>query len=147
MDLIVLKGSLKLPRAQPSQVGKMVRRGEVVPPHSLPPEEVQRLLKAGIVGPRVAPVVEKGGLPPTRGKWCRDPASLAGLSVMQLLSIVTEIDPDFAGGEELGESALVQLLTADFDQAFRLPEPPAATDKLRPSAPALERARARAKGA
>ena len=146
MDLIVLNGSLKLPRVKPSQVGTMVRRGEVVPPYSLPAEEIERLLKLGIVGPKAVPVVEKTGLPPTRGKWCRDPASLAGLSVVQLLSIVTEIDPDFTGGEELGEAALVQLLTADFDQAFRLPEPPASTDKVRPSAPALQRARARAKG-
>jgi hypothetical protein len=100
-----------------------------------------------VIGPRVAPVVASAGLPPTKGKWCRDPASLAGLTVRELLAAVAEIDPEFSGAEELGEAALVQLLTADFDPAFRLPAPAASADKVRPAAPALERARARAKGA
>lgn len=146
MDLIVLKGSVRLPRAKPGQRSIAVSKGGTIPPRSLSSEDVERLLKAGIVGPRAEPAVEKAGLPPTKGKWCRDPADLAGLSVRELLAAVLEIDPEFHGGEEFGEAALVQLLTADFDQVFRQPGPPASSDRVRPAAPALARARAKAEG-
>ena len=147
MDLIVLKGSVRLPRRPGVRSGVQIGKGQTLPAGHLSPEEVLRLQQAGIIGPKVEPAAKVEGLPPTRGRWCRDPADLAGLSVLELLYAVLEIDPEFSGGEELGEAALVQLLTADFDPAFRRPSPAPAIDRSRPAEPTLARARARAKGA
>jgi hypothetical protein len=144
MDLIVKKGSVRLPRTKPGRPGLALRVGQTVPADSLPAEDVERLLKAGILGVAVPPPEPSDPLPPRKGKWSRDPASLAGLSVKELLAAVAEIDPEFSGADDLGESALVQLLTADFDPAFRVPESSESVDRNRPSEPVLKRARARA---
>lgn len=146
MDLVVQKGSLQLPRDTTVRA-RRIGIGQVVPPQSLPPEEVERLLKAGVLAIRMEDVSHAPPtLPPTKGRWCRDPASLAGLSASELLTAVLEIDPEFSGGGELGEAALVQLLTADFDPLFSLPPAAESSDRIRPSEPSLRRARERAKG-
>ena len=145
MVLVVLKGSVKLPRVKRGEAGLHIGKGKPLPEGYLSEAEEARLVKAGILGPDAPASVQGSPLPPTRGRWCRDPASLAGLSIGELLTAVTEIDPEFSGAEELGEAALVQLLTADFDPAFRLPSPAGSTDRNRTPEAALTRARARAR--
>jgi hypothetical protein len=149
VELVVLKGSVKLPRMMRGELGQQIVKGQTLPSGYLSPEEVERLLKAGILGAVVEPVSAAAKLPPTRGKWCRDPADLAGMSTLELLTAVAEIDPNcpvLHGGEELGEAALVQLLTADFEPVFRAPEPSTSVDRNRPPEGTLARARGRAKG-
>lgn len=143
--LIVKSGSLQLPRAARNSRPAYVRAGQPLPEGALPLGEVKRLLAQGIlVESAPAAPAAPGGLPPTLGKWSRDPESLAGKSLEQLRVMAAEIDPD-CGAEVLNEPALVQLLTADWDPVFALPEARSA-DRSRPSPARVARAKRLSEG-
>jgi hypothetical protein len=142
--LIVKNGTLQIPRATRTSRPTHIRRGEPLPEGALPPAEVQRLFSQGFLVESVPAQPEPAGLPPVLGKWCRDPASLAGRTLEQLRLMAAEIDPD-CGCEILNEPALVQLLTADWDPAFALPHA-ASSDRSRPAAAKVAKAKRLSEG-
>lgn len=135
MDLIVKRGSLKLP-------GKpvLLRQGDVVPPFAVSPHEAAALVAQGVLGPSEAPQASaKSGLPPTRGKWQHEPAALAGKTADQLRAMVLDTDPS-VHVDDLSEASMVQILTADYMPVFAAPKA-RATDRHRPGEDALRAAR------
>ena len=139
MRLIVKQGSLQLPRSGRHRA-PMLRKGDIVPPGALPREEIDRLIKAGILGVDADAVpAPAAGLPPTRGKWQHDPAALAGKSLDQLRAMVLDADAS-VDVDDLSEASLVQLLTSDYNPVFAAPQRKA-NDRHRPTPDALKVAR------
>jgi len=140
MQYVVKIGSLLLPRAKPGANPVRVARGHAVPEGALPASEIARLVAQGIIGPAEASGARiAGGLPPTRGKWQHDPASLAGKNADQLRAMVLDTDSSIHV-DDLSEASMVQILTADFLPVFAA-KVVRATDKHHPSADALAAAR------
>jgi len=153
MSFYVKQGVVQLPKKPGQLKPEQIIKGEIVPKGALSEEECQRLVKAGILVERSPESFAemRSGLPPTKGKWNHDPASLADKSIEQLRILVQETDPvdfsalnsainDMSETEQCGW--LVQQLTADFEPVFQK-TPDTSDDRTRqdPKSPALRRAK------
>lgn len=144
----VVKGVIKLPNGK----GQLVK-GQIVPEGAIAEDELMRLERYGIVkrdtitaprepsregqGPKVktteaAPPAPKNPVPVKR-KWNRDPSSLEGLSLDELLIAVNEIDPTF-DLSTLDEAGARSLLSSDFRPEFQEPVGQAAASDLEEAA-------------
>ncbi len=122
-NLIVKRGTLMLPRVKRGLPSVALRPGDALPAGALADAEVARLVTQGILGPRAARAAELPAehLPPTRGRWVHDPATLIGKTVEELMVLVVQTDPDhpvLAQGIDVDEGALIRALTADYDPLF-----------------------------
>lgn len=144
MELIVKRGTVKVPNRKGLHP-ELLKQGAVVPEGMFPAADVQRLIEAGVFGPKEAPAARAGARAKPRGKWCLDPAALAGKSMDELRIMVLEIDEDYALTEEMTETQLIQLLTSDWDLRAK-PEVAVAKDRTRPARPKILTAKQLAEG-
>lgn len=142
--LIVKTGTLHI--SDGTRRGLRVGPGQPVPEGRLDAAEIERLLADGVLA-YAAPAQEDepGTALVSRGKWCKDPATLAGKTTPELRILALEIDPEVEVAE-MSHDDLLALLTADFTLAFRDEPAAAATDKVRPPDAKVARARAKAQG-
>ena len=138
MKLIVKRGSLKLPGKRGSHP-TLLRFGQALPEGALSQADIDSLVKQGVLGPESEAVAAPAGLPPTRGKWQHDPASLAGKTADQLRAMVLDTDPS-VHVDDLSEASMVQLLTSDYEPVFNAPKVQS-SDRHRPPQDALNAAR------
>lgn len=142
--LIVKTGTLHI--SDGTRRGLRVGPGQPVPEGRLDAAEIEALLADGILAydaPADAAQTETSLV--SKGKWCKDPATLAGKTTAELRILVLELDPEVevAG---MSHDDLLALLTADFSLAFREDPAAPATDKVRPPDAKVARARSKAQG-
>ncbi len=141
--LIVKTGTLHI--SDGTRRGLRLGPGQPVPEGRLDAAEIERLLADGILAyPAPAEVLPEAPLV-SKGKWCKDPATLAGKTTAELRILTLEIDPEVEVAE-MSHDDLLALLTADFALVFRTAQTEAATDKVRPPDAKVARARAKAQG-
>lgn len=115
----VVSGALHLPRVPNTRGQKLIMQGEVVPSGVFSEEDIARWLKDGRIkqAAEAAPALERASNR-HQGKWCVDPATLAGKNMEDLLLMVLEIDPEYDTEPLADEASVVRLLTRDWDPLF-----------------------------
>lgn len=98
-------------------------KGDRFSKDTLPAAQLKAMIEDGRVGEVVEEAPEEESQEPcaTKGKWCHEPASLAGKSLEELLVMVIATDPDQATDELDSEAAAIALLTSQYDERFQEP--------------------------
>lgn len=140
----VIRGSLRIPRGATSRSfvssGDFVHQGDLVPSDMFDERDIASWLDEGRIEVSDASPEQANSDAPVRGRgrWTVDPSSLVGKSFEDLLIQIQEMDPDFDANSIENEQAAVRLLTSDWHPSFAQTVP-AASDRSRPAALALNK--------